>query len=177
MPFTPFHMGPGILIKAVLQGSFSLIVFGWSQIVMDLQPLMAILTGRGEYHGFTHTYLGATLIGAFSTLTGKYLAELVLVRVLGKHRLEIAVTWWVAGLSAFIGTYSHIVLDSIVHADMQPLYPFSAANHLLHLLSWGSMHKLCVVAGIVGAAIYFAVLLLRSSRRRAIARDALHQRR
>ncbi len=24
MPFTPFHMGPGIFIKAILQGSFSL---------------------------------------------------------------------------------------------------------------------------------------------------------
>lgn len=57
MPFTPFHMGPGILLKALLQGSFSLMVFGWSQIVMDLQPLIAMLTGMGKLHGFTHTYL------------------------------------------------------------------------------------------------------------------------
>jgi hypothetical protein len=28
MPFTPFHMGPGILFKALLQGSFSLMVLG-----------------------------------------------------------------------------------------------------------------------------------------------------
>jgi hypothetical protein len=40
MPFTPYHMGPGILIKALLQGSFSLMVFGWAQIVMDIQPLI-----------------------------------------------------------------------------------------------------------------------------------------
>ena len=39
MPFTPFHMGPGILIKSLLQGAFSLMVFGWAQIVMDIQPL------------------------------------------------------------------------------------------------------------------------------------------
>lgn len=32
MPFTPFHMGPGLLVKALLQGSFSLMVFGWTQI-------------------------------------------------------------------------------------------------------------------------------------------------
>lgn len=30
MPFTPFHMGPGLLVKALLQGSFSLMVFGWT---------------------------------------------------------------------------------------------------------------------------------------------------
>ena len=28
MPFTPLHMGPGLLVKALLQGSFSLMVFG-----------------------------------------------------------------------------------------------------------------------------------------------------
>ncbi len=42
MPFTPFHMGPGLLIKAVLQGAFSLMVFGWAQIVMDIQPLVTV---------------------------------------------------------------------------------------------------------------------------------------
>ncbi len=40
MPFTPVHMGPGILIKALLQSSFSLMVFGWTQIIMDIQPLI-----------------------------------------------------------------------------------------------------------------------------------------
>lgn len=41
-------MGPGLLIKALLQGSFSLLVFGWAQIVMDLQPLLVLLTGEGH---------------------------------------------------------------------------------------------------------------------------------
>ena len=45
VPFTPFHMGSGIAIKAVLQGSFSLLVFGWTQIVMDIQPLIVLLSG------------------------------------------------------------------------------------------------------------------------------------
>lgn len=51
MPFTPFHMGPGIAIKAMLQGSFSLMVFGWAQIVMDLQPLFVMITGEGHLTG------------------------------------------------------------------------------------------------------------------------------
>ena len=62
MPFTPFHMGPGILIKALLQGSFSLMVFGWAQILMDIQPLVALITSKGQLHGFSHTYIGASLI-------------------------------------------------------------------------------------------------------------------
>ena len=79
MPFTPLHMGPGILIKSLLQGSFSLMVFGWTQIVMDIQPLLVIISGEGHMHGFTHTFVGATLIALFSALSGKYLSEWALM--------------------------------------------------------------------------------------------------
>ena len=48
MPFTPLHMGPGILIKSILQGSFGLTLFDWAQILMDLRPLIVILTGEGQ---------------------------------------------------------------------------------------------------------------------------------
>jgi hypothetical protein len=75
MPFTPFHMGPGIVVKTALQSSFSLMVFGWSQVAIDIQPLVVLLTGKGELHGFSHTFLGATLIGLFCGFTGKHLGE------------------------------------------------------------------------------------------------------
>ena len=35
MPFTPFHMGPGIAIKVLLKGCFSLMVFGWAQKIIQ----------------------------------------------------------------------------------------------------------------------------------------------
>lgn len=41
-------MGPGVLVKALLQGGFSLMVFGWAQVVMDVQPLLMIVTGDGQ---------------------------------------------------------------------------------------------------------------------------------
>ncbi len=69
-------MVPGIFLKALLQGSFSLMVFGWTQIVMDIQPLIAMITSEGKLHGFSHTFLGATLIAILSALTEKYLSEL-----------------------------------------------------------------------------------------------------
>lgn len=160
MPFTPFHIGPGILVKAVLQGSFSLMVFGWSQIVMDLQPLVAIITGEGKLHGFTHTYVGATLIAIFSAVTGKYLSQWALVVLSNGAKRGINIRWWVVFLSAFIGAYSHVVLDSIMHTDIEPLSPFSQSNELLGLVSVVALHKLCVYSGLVGAAVYFAVSYL-----------------
>jgi hypothetical protein len=97
-------MGPGILVKSLLQGSFSLMVFGWCQIVMDIQPLVAIVSGVGKLHGFTHTYVGATLIAIVAAITGKYLTQWALVTVL-RVVPAIRIRWWVAFLSAFIGSF------------------------------------------------------------------------
>ena len=158
MPFTPFHMGPGIAIKAILQGSFSLMVFGWSQIVMDIQPLIVLLTGEGHLHGFSHTYLGATLLAIFSALSGKYLSQIGLF-ILGLNRQwQINITWYVAFVSAFVGTYSHVLLDSVMHRDIEPFFPFTSSNTLLNIISVSDLHKLCIYSGAVGAVLYFVIL-------------------
>ncbi|MDO6423805.1 metal-dependent hydrolase [Saccharophagus degradans] len=158
MPFTPVHMGPGILLKAVLQGSFSLMVFGWAQIVMDIQPLLVLVTGEGHLHGFSHTYVGASLLAIFAAVTGKYLAPFGLFVLRIPRTKGIVFRWWVVGLSAFIGCFSHVVLDSIMHADMQPFYPFAPNNPMLKSISVEALHKLCLYSGLAGAAIYYAVL-------------------
>ena len=155
-------MGPGILVKGLLQGSFSLMVFGWSQVVMDIQPLVAIVTGVGRLHGYTHTYAGATLIAVFSAVTGKYISQWALVILSNGAQRGITIRWWVAFLSAFIGAYSHVILDSIMHLDMQPLAPYSPSNGLLGLVSVAALHGFCVYSGLVGAIVYFAVNYLLS---------------
>ena len=155
MPFTPFHMGPGLLIKAVLQGAFSLMVFGWAQIVMDIQPLVVILTGEGHLHGFTHTWIGASLLGIASALSGKYLSEFGL-RLIGCRRF-VPIRWPVAVLSAFVGTFSHVLLDGIMHADVEPFWPLTRDNGLLGLVSVRAMHWFCLGSGVVGAVLYFIV--------------------
>lgn len=162
MPFTPIHMGPGIALKAIMQGSFSLMIFGWTQIVMDIQPLVVMLTGEGHLHGFTHTYIGATLIAVFSGVTGKYLSEagLALLRIRTPNLKTIA--WWVCFLSAFIGSYSHVLLDSIMHHDVEPFFPFTN-NPLQGLISVTALHKLCLYSGLIGAAVYY-LLVWRNSR-------------
>ncbi len=158
MPFTPLHMGPGILIKALLQGSFSLMVFGWSQIVMDLQPLFVMITGEGQLHGFSHTFIGATLIAVISALTGKYLSELGLkILDISKRDNPVEIIWWIAFSSAFIGTYSHVILDGIMHSDVAPYYPFTSSNSFLGILSIDALHKVCIYTGIIGAGIYYLI--------------------
>jgi membrane-bound metal-dependent hydrolase YbcI (DUF457 family) len=142
-----------MLVKAPLHQKFSLIIFGWSQILMDIQPLIALITNAGPLHGFSHTYVGATLLAILSALTGKYLAEFIFKNL--PHYESNRISWKVALISAFIGTYSHIVLDSIMHRDMQPFYPFSDANGLLGLISVESLYRFCVYSALLGGALHF----------------------
>lgn len=159
MPFTPYHMGAGIAIKAVSQRKFSLLIFGWAQILTDLQPLLVIITHKGVYHGYSHTYIGAVVLGIVTAVTGKYLAETGL-RII-QQRQYLPIRWSVAFISAFIGTFSHVLLDSITHIDVKPFMPFSDVNSLPGSVSTGAMEVFLVFCGIVGA---LAMYLLRDGR-------------
>jgi len=160
-------MGPGILIKALLQGSFSLMVFGWTQIVMDVQPLIGILSGASELHGFTHTYVGATLLAVFAALSGKYLSEWALKWLLPAPTHHAPIRWWVAGVSAAIGSYSHVAIDSLMHADMKPFAPFADSNSLLGVISVATLHRLCVYSGVAGGVLYFTIHYLVARRNKS----------
>jgi hypothetical protein len=44
-----------------------------------------------------------------------------------------------------------------MHVDVAPLYPFSNQNGWLGVISIDELHVFCLVCGVVGAAIFFAV--------------------
>jgi membrane-bound metal-dependent hydrolase YbcI (DUF457 family) len=158
MPFTPFHMGPGAAIKAVTGKYFSLSVFGFAQILIDIEPLIRVLQGGSVVHGLSHTFLGATVIGIFSLAVGKpfcsglFSCWNLLVRPKFLHWLKVSanISWSSAALGAFIGTFSHVLLDSMMHDDIQPFAPFKKANPFLNVLPAGWIYLFCVVFGVFG---------------------------
>lgn len=173
MPFTPFHMGPGLAIKAVSGRHFSLMVFGFSQVAIDIEPLVRIIRGDAVLHGFTHTYLGATLIGLLSVAVGRPVCQFLLnywtpdpnSPFLNWLRGPKLISWPAAIAGTFVGTYSHVFLDSIMHSDMQPLAPLSEVNGLLHVISVEGLHLVCVASGVLGALLMFVVFFIRRGAR------------
>jgi membrane-bound metal-dependent hydrolase YbcI (DUF457 family) len=153
MPFTPFHLGAAALLKPVLRTRFSFLVFGISQIAIDIEPLVRMLRRDPLLHGWSHTLTGAFLLGALAALVAKrpvnwWLAHLS--RGAPPNALLVPVTWRVALFSAWIGTASHLVLDGIMHHDMRPFVPISTANPLLGLVSLGVLHIGLLAAGLLG---------------------------
>lgn len=159
MPFTPFHLGPGAAFKAIGGRHFSFMVFGGSQVLMDIEPLLGILTDRPVLHGYTHTIFGALIIGVAAALTGKPISAYVLRSLRIPHH---PFTWIAAFAGALVGTYSHILLDAVMHSDMRPWWPFSSANGLLHLITIDRLHLVCVALGALGTLVVSGRALLRS---------------
>ena len=144
MPFTPYHMGFGLIAKSAKPAKVSLIMFGFSQIVIDLQQLYKhIMSPHGfAYHGLTHTIIGATLV-AIICLPCRGLLERI-------FRLTISKPSAIYGV--LIGVYSHLLLDSLVHSEVsqQLFWPFHIDSHLYGFIYLHGMNKLCIIMGIIG---------------------------
>ena len=162
MPFTPFHFGPGLLIKTLLPGQFSLSMFALANVAMDVEPLFRILRHDKELHGFSHTLFGAACIGVATVLAGR----VALRRAWRWYEQRSAcasnpvhLTATQAWLGALAGTFSHLLLDAVMHADMHPFVPFTDANPLLDVISTQNMYLGCVLAGMLGLLL----MLLRAA--------------
>jgi hypothetical protein len=147
VPFTPFHFGPGAACKALGGTHFSFLVFCGTQVLMDLEPGVRLVLGTPILHGHTHTLAGALAIGALGTATGKPITAWVLARSEQEHA---PLTWTAATTGAFIGSFSHVGLDALLHPDMHPLWPLTQANPWLAVVSMDQLHAGCAVLGLVG---------------------------
>lgn len=147
MPVTPFHLGPALLVKAAAPRRFSLVIFGVSQVAIDVEPVVGLFRGAAVLHGFSHTLTGATLIALASVVVGRPLCERVLSMLNGRPTAIGATAAW---SGAFIGTYSHLVLDGMMHLDMKPFAPLTDANPILGTMSVLGIYLFCVASAVVG---------------------------
>jgi len=162
MPFTPLHFGPGASLKCAAQPYFSFVLFGYTQVMMDLEPAWFMLRQDFPLHRFVHTFVGATVMAILCLGSGRPLCQWWLriwKRIPAKPLNEVfadgtVIPWWTAVITVFVGTYSHVFLDSIMHPDMRPFSPFSDANPMLRIIDIGLLHLLCLVLGVLGLLLW-----------------------
>lgn len=157
MPATPYHFGPGLLIKAAAPRQFSMAAYSLTQVVIDIESGYYLLHKHPPIHRGMHTFLVGGLVGFVCGLVvsriGAWLARPRLVvgeALAAEYRLSIAV------LSGIFGGLLHPVLDAIIYTDIRPFRPFSSANPLYGLVSARTVYQFCVVTALVGAALLLA---------------------
>ena len=157
MPATPFHFGPGLLVKAAAPRQFSMAAYSLAQIVIDIESGYYLLHHATPVHRQAHTFALGGLIGLACGLivskVGTWLArprDVVPEALAAEYRLPIAV------VSGIFGGILHSLLDGIMHADIRPFRPFTLANPLYALVSVQILYLVCIVTGLVGAALLLA---------------------
>lgn len=154
MPFTPLHLGPGLLMKAGLGKRFSFPVFAGTQAVIDLQPLVAMVRGEGVLHGWTHSLAGALGIGMLVAFIAAELAPAWNRSALRRY-FRVTENRMTIVVGAGLGALSHVLLDAFMHADLAPGFPFLEANPFLFFLSVDRLHQICVASALAGTVILF----------------------
>ena len=153
MPFTPFHFGPGLLIKGLIPGRFSLSMYALANVAMDVEPLYHLLHDDTQLHGATYSLLGAGLIGIGTALWGRIVirrAWQFYERWSGNAGTPFHITSQQVWLGALLGTFSHVLMDAVMHIDVHPFLPLIDANPWLDISCTEHVYLGCVLAGMVG---------------------------
>jgi len=169
VPFTPYHFGPGLLLKGAAPRHVSFLSYCTTQVAIDLESWHYLTGGEPHVHRILHTFVFGALAGlaiaglvwlcgaGVHHLLGRHVSGMSIGTPLPVFRSELSLRGVVLG--GLLGGVTHALLDGVMHGDVQPLRPFSLANPLYGLIGWKLLHSACLVAGAVGA------LALVSSRR------------
>jgi hypothetical protein len=166
MPFTPFHLGFGLLAKAALPGRMSLTSFTLTQFCIDVETLYHLSRSEWPAHRQLHSVVGGCAVGLLvagglllTRRIAQHVGRVTLGEDVARSPLVSAETSGMGTLlGGLLGGASHSMLDAIMHSDVRPLWPLAGGNPLLGLVAPWTLHASCVLAGLVGLALLWAGL-------------------
>ncbi|MFX0172924.1 MAG: hypothetical protein ACFE9L_13500 [Candidatus Hodarchaeota archaeon] len=159
MPFTLYHIGIALFLYSVMTFLDLFALFGGA-IIPDIEGILAlfIFPQLGlPLHGPFHSFLGAIflggVIGMSSFVTWKLIQEKLYTNIdLIRYSFKKSL------LSAYIGTFSHITLDSPLYPEMRPFFPLEG-NPLFNIVTEDEIYFICIFCFVIGTLI----LILRYS--------------
>jgi len=157
MPFTPFHLGPALLLGLVFSSIFDLPTLLIASVVPDVEPFGIILFHlSGPLHGFFHSYLGSSILAILVAILVYFFRE-NLTELMLRFKISQKSSFRKILFTSLIGVYSHVFLDSFLYAEMKPFYPLQgnpfaivSSLHVIYLTIYG----FCSLSFIVGVILY-----------------------
>ncbi|WP_459194057.1 hypothetical protein [Halosimplex sp. J119] len=159
MPFTPFHLGPALLIALIGLRWLDLPTFLAASVLVDVRTTLVFFgVLDGPLHGPLHTLLGATALAVVLTVAAIPLRP-VLDPVLDSIGVPQPTSPARIAAAAVVGCWSHVALDATLYTDARPFAPVSAVNPALGAVAPSTVYVGCTAAGVVGVGLYAASVL------------------
>jgi len=161
LPFTPFHLGPGLAFGLALRRRLHAPTFIIANLIVDVEPFIILLLKlRLPLHWVLHSLLGALSLGILLAFTmyslRKYFTDFF--RVLRLEYSDLSLKNYV--LAGTTGTLFHVILDYPLYSDIKPFYPLTY-NPLYNPNLTIQIYMFCSIMFILGLIEYMILLLKR----------------
>ncbi len=158
MPFTPYHFGPSLCIALPLDRYIDVPTFVLANVVVDMEPLAVMVLGLNyPLHGYCHTFLIGSLAGVLWAVIA-YWSRSITREIMRLVKLSSTAAFGKLLVSAILGVWFHIVLDSFLYSDIRPFYPFET-NPLYGMISSSALYLICSISFVPALIIYGAKVL------------------
>ncbi|MFH1224799.1 MAG: hypothetical protein V1676_03265 [Candidatus Diapherotrites archaeon] len=154
MPLTPFHLGPSLLFGLLLFSLIDLPAFLVAGVILDIEPLLNLMSGSFILHGFFHSFLGATVVGLTLGLV-MYALRKPIRQIMAFFRLGQESSVLKVCASALLGVYLHVLLDAPLYPDMQPFYPLEI-NPFYGAISPLAIYLFCSICFVIAVFAYIS---------------------
>ena len=158
MPFTPYHFGPSACVSLPLARYIDVPVFVFANVIVDIEPLSVMVFGLNyPLHGYCHTFLIGCLVGILWAGIA-YAGRNIIQKAMKLLQLSYTAIFGKMLISAILGVWFHVILDSMIYSDIKPFYPFKF-NPMRGIVTASSLYMICAISFIPALAIYGAKVL------------------
>jgi len=166
MPITPFHLGPALLIGLILLRYLDFPTFLIANIIVDIEPIL-VLFFRLDYplHGFFHSFLGGSIAAVLLTVVMSKIRKPI-SPLISFFKIEQEISFKKILAASLIGVVIHILLDSPIYTDIQPLFPLEINPFYRSSGAPGLTETLICVYCFMGAFIVYLIILLKTQRKK-----------
>lgn len=164
MPITPLHLGLLAPINHWFPKKVSNLSFILVTLWLDASAIAYYALGLdiGEFHGpESHSFIAAFAIAGM-VACGGVLWMLWLAALQARTTLAAGQPWpWILG--AFLGSFTHILLDAMVHSEMLPFHPLPDNPFYWGGMTWLSLILVPPLVWLISMYVSAGVHLARKS--------------
>jgi len=161
MPFTPFHLGPALVIGIIFIYYVDFPTLSVASIILDIEPFLVLLLNLNcPLHGLFHSFLGGTLIILPLSFI-MYKIRPFLDPITEFFKIEQKSSFVNMLAASTIGIYSHILLDAPLYSDIQPFFPLNFNPFLNISALTGTTYLFCAYCFLAAIILYFVRLAIK----------------